>query len=274
MIQREAPVIANRHTCVFRWFASSERYTNGSVPMDSRKVAVTLVCAAKDEATLEPVIDRLRANNYLAELVAGVDHQPRRVGEALDRCGEWGLVVVCTSKLLDGPELRKVEGVFSARRGPNHGSVRVDVNQPTAELSAAIQRALEAFAANQGRITRRPTTEPRMLREVIAVNEVSSLALPVVRLGPEEELEGDTTRIELVDNPKSAELSRRRRAARDRERERERITERTSSQPALAPAPSDPASEDAVKLDRLMVVMIIGAGVLAILAALTFSGLL
>jgi hypothetical protein len=242
--------------------------------MDSRKVAVTLVCAANDEAALEPVIDRLRASNHQAELVAGVDHQPRRVGEALDRCGEWGMIVVCTSKLLDGPELRKVEGVFSARRGPNHASVRVDVSQPTAELTAAIQRALEAFAANQGRIIRRPNSESRRLREVIPVSDVSSLALPVVRLGPDEELEGDTTRIELVDNPKSAELSRRRRAARERERERGRITERTSSHQAVAPAPSDRASEDAVKLDRLMVVMIIGAGVLAILAALTFSGLL
>lgn len=243
--------------------------------MDSRKVAVTLVCAADDEPTLEPVLERLRAAHFDAELVAGVDRQPRRVGEALDRCGERGVVVACVSKRLDGPELRKVEGVFSARRGPNHAIIRVDISQPMQEIATAIQRAVEAFAANSGRIVRRPSSESRKLREVLPVKQVSSLAMPVVRLDPHEELDGDTTRIQLPDNPKSAELSRRRRAVRERERERERITSRATARletvdpPAPQPATLD---EDAAKLDRMMVVMIVGAGVLAVLAALTFSG--
>jgi hypothetical protein len=243
--------------------------------MDPRKIAVTLVCATDDERAVEPVLDRLRASNFDAELVAGVDRQPRRVGEAIDRCGEWGVIVACVSKQLDGPELRKVEGVFSARRGPNHAIVRVDISQPKQEIAAASQRAVEAFAANQGRIVRRPITESRRLREVIAVNDISSLAMPVVRLEPHEEIDGDTSRIQLPDNPKSAELSRRRRAARDRERERERIVERsreTSEHEALSTADPAMLDQDAAKLDRMMVVMIIGAGVLAVLAALTFSG--
>jgi hypothetical protein len=108
---------------------------------------------------------------------------------------------------------------------------------------------------------------------------VSELAMPVVRLAPHEEIDGDTSRIQLPDNPKSAELSRRRRAARERERERERITGRFNpnkretgegeTTPGSLPTTSD---EDAAKLDRMMVVMIIGAGVLAVLAALTFAG--
>jgi hypothetical protein len=247
--------------------------------MEPRKVAVTLVCAADDEAALEPVLERLRAGGYEAELIASVDETPRRVGEALDHSGEWGMIVVaCVSKHLDGPELRKVEGVFGARRGPNHAIVRVDISQPRAEIVAAIQRAVDAFAANSGRL-RRPTSESRKLREVIPVTDISSLALPVVRLEPHEEIDGDTTRIQLPDNPKSAELSRRRRAARERERERERITERSSGkpqqpspEPSAAPPPS--VDEDAAKLDRMMIVMIIGAGILAVLAALSVSGYL
>jgi hypothetical protein len=241
--------------------------------MDLRKVAVMLICAAGDEQSLEPVVERLRAAKLEAQLVAGVDQHPRRVGEALDRCGEWGLVVACTSKRLDGPELRKVEGVFSARRGPNHAIIRVDLGLPKQEIVAAIQRAVEAFAANSGRI-RRSTSESRKLREVIPV-KVSSLAMPIVRLDPNEELDGDTTRIQLPDNPKAAELSRRRRAVKEHQRERERITERSKSTRELEPrAPSAAPStleQDAAKLDRLMIVMIIGAGVLAVLAALSFS---
>lgn len=243
--------------------------------MDPRKVAVTLVCAADDEAALDPVVERLSAGGYDAELVVGVDQAPRRVGEALDRCGEWGMIVACVSKRLDGPELRKVEGLFGARRGPNHAIVRVDINQPRAEIVAAIQRAVDAFAANSGRIIRRAPTDSRSQREVVPVNDISSLALPVVRLDPNEELDGDTTRIQLPDNPKSAELSRRRRAARERERERDRITGATAKQhPATASSEPPAVNEDATKLDRMMIVMIVGAGVLAVLAALTVSGVL
>jgi hypothetical protein len=249
--------------------------------MEARKVVVTLVCAADDEDTLEAVVDGLRAVGREVALVAGVDLQPRRVGEAIERCGEWGLIVVCTSARLDGPQLRKVEGLFSARRGPNHAMVRVDVSTAAKENIAAISRAIEAFISNQGRIVRRNTGEGRKLREVIPIGGISSMALPVVRLCDGEELEGDTRRIQLPDNPKSAELSRRRRAARDRERERERITR---SHRTLDPdgnddismvggeAPNAQMQRDEERLDRLMIVMIIGAGVLAVLAALTFSG--
>jgi hypothetical protein len=257
--------------------------------MNPRKIAVTLVCASDDEPLLEPVLDRLRDADFEAELVSGVDRQPRRVGEALDRCGEWGVIVACVSKRLDGPELRKVEGVFSARRGPNHAIIRVDVSQAAQEMTTTITRAVEAFAANQGRIVRRPITESRRLREIIPVNDISSLAMPVVRLEPHEEIDGDTSRIQLPDNPKSAELSRRRRVARERERERERTGERSAErntrghfaddnddEPAHDEAPpvKPPTTldEDAAKLDRMMVVMIVGAGVLAVLAALTLSG--
>lgn len=243
--------------------------------MDPRKIAITLVCAAEDEQAVELVLDRLRAADFEAELVVGVDRQPRRLGEALDRCGEWGVIVACVSKHLDGPALRKIEGVFSARRGPNHAIVRVDIGQSKQEIASSIQRAAEAFAANQGRIVRRPTSENRKLREIIPVSE---LAMPVVRLAPHEEIDGDTTRIQLPDNPKSAELSRRRRAARERERERERITGRFANRRETGESEASSGSlpavldEDAAKLDRMMVIMIIGAGVLAVLAALTFSG--
>jgi hypothetical protein len=243
--------------------------------MDARKVVVTLVCATEDAEALDDVVDGLSAGGLEVELVVGVDEQPRRVGEAIERCGEWGLLVVCTSAQLDGPNLRKVERLFSARRGAHHAMIRIDVGLPPSENAAEVRRAVDAFVQNQGRIVRRHSAEGQQLREVIRTGEVSSLALPVVRLEPGEELDGDTRRIQLPDNPKSAELSRRRRAARERERERERITKvhRTVGPEAGEPgAQGSGAPEDPAELDRLMVMMIIGAGVLAVLAALTFSG--
>jgi hypothetical protein len=244
--------------------------------MDARKVVVTLVCATADRESLDDVVDGLSATGRDVGIVAGVDEHPRRMGDAIDRCGSSGLVVLCTSARLDGPTLRSIEGLFSARRGPNHAMVRVDITQPPNETIAAIQRALDGFMASQGRVVRRQTTG-QSLREV--VGPVTSRALPAVRLTPGEEIEGDTRRIQLPDNPKSAELSRRRKAARERERERERITGANRS---LTEADVDPSGQSGTSAmhgdsgepnpDRMMILLLVGAGALAVLAALMFSG--
>ena len=244
--------------------------------MDTPKVAVTLVCAADDKDELDDVDDGLSAAGREVALISGVDKDPRLVGEAIDS-GEFGLVVAITSSRLDPAALRKVEGLFSARRGPNHAMVHVDVGGSPSEIIAAIQRAIEAFVSSHGRVVRRTTREGDNLREV--VSGIDSLALPAVRLPAGEEIEGDTRRIHLADSPKAAELSRRRKAARERERERERITRshealsQTRDEIADARGVSDAEMRrDEARLDRMMVAMIIGAGVLAVLAALTFSG--
>lgn len=235
--------------------------------MDIRKVVVTLVCAAADREALDDVVDGLAATGRDVGIVSGVDEQPRRMGEALDR-SDSGLVVLCTSPRLDAALLRKIEGLFSARRGPNHAMVRVDVGQPPTETIAAIQRALDGFLASQGRVVRRSAGQNQ--REV--VREISSLALPVVRLSPGEELDGDTRRIQLPDNPKSAELSRRRKAARERERERERITSTNRTLGASDGEQSTRAPASEANTDRMMLALVVGAGLLAMLAALMFSG--
>jgi hypothetical protein len=238
--------------------------------MDSRKVVVTLVCAATDRESLDDIVDGLSATGRDVGIVAGVDEQPRRMGDAIDRCGDSGLVVLCTSARLDSATLMKVEGLFSARRGPNHAMVRVDISQSPTETIAAIQRALDGFMASQGRVVRRQTTGS-ISREV--VGPLSSRALPAVRLSPGEELDGDTRRIQLPDNPKSAELSRRRKAAKERERERERITGvNRSLTPADVERASTPSSPSEANADRMMITLLVGAGVLAVLAALMFAG--
>jgi hypothetical protein len=237
--------------------------------MDARKIVVTLVCAAADREALDDVVDGLSATGRDVGIVGGVDEQPRRMGDALDRCGDSGLVVLCTSPRIDGPTLRVIEGLFSARRGPNHAMVRVDVGQSPSETISAIQRALDGFLASQGRVVRRQTTATS-LREV--VSHISSRAMPIVRLSPSEEIDGDTRRIQLPDNPKTAELSRRRKVARERERERERITAVNRS---LTPADLEhPGTADSPEpnADRVMILLLVGAGVLAVLAGLMFSG--
>ena len=249
--------------------------------MDAHKVIVTLVCTHADEDEVDDIVDGLRAAGRTARLVVGVEDQARLIGEAIERTGDCGLIVLCTSAQLDGPLLRRIEGLFSARRGPNHAMVRIDLANSINESVAAISRAYEGFIASQGRIGRRAqTAEGGNLREVVAVkgqlDSSSSNRRQVVRLKPEEELEGDTRRVHLPDNPKSIELSRRRRAVRERERQQtdkaQLLTRHSAEDLELDVLGSRGALQrDEERLDRMMVVMIIGAGLLAVLAALSFS---
>jgi hypothetical protein len=239
--------------------------------MDPRKVVVTLVCATADSESLDDVVDGLSATGRDVGLVAGVDEQPRRVGEALERVGDLGILVVCASPRLDGAMLRKIEGLFSARRGPNHALIRIEISHGATENIAAIQRAIDAFIASHGRVTRRATGEDSS-REVVSVAEIQSLARPAVRLEASEDIEGDTRRIELPDNPKAAELSRRRKVARERERERERITSAHRALTAEDSRTALPEVRAEGNADRVMIVVVVGAGVLAVIAGLLFAG--
>ena len=248
--------------------------------MEARKLPVTLVCATADETVAESVMRKLEAGGRRVELVVGADEQPRLLGEALDRAGDAALVVVCESGHLDGPAMRRVEGVFGARRGPKHGLVRIDLSQSVKDMINGIERATEALGRNQGRLKRRTHNELH-LREVVQLSESSGIALPVVRLAPGEQLDGDTTRMQLPDNPISSELVRRRKVVREREREQKQRVQ-DSGDLVLGAAGSTSAGQlvdpffttkgregDSAKLRELATIaLIIAAGLVAILATL------
>ncbi|NVB39012.1 hypothetical protein G6O69_14310 [Pseudenhygromyxa sp. WMMC2535] len=227
------------------------------VEMDRRKVAVTLVCAAADEAVVEAVVLGLRARGRDVALIVGVDEEPRRVAEGVERSAA-GLVVACESANLDGPAMRKVEGVFSARRGPKHGFVRLDISQRTHAMIAGVERAIAGFGRSHGQVRRRPTVDLH-LREIVQLDESSNIALPVVRLAASEALDGDTGRIEA---PVRSRASFESRAG---AHEEEPVHPASTIELALRAAPLSAADK---QRERLLVVLVICAGTAAILAAL------
>src|SRR5690606_8676081 len=94
-----APSLEQRATVAFcpstrRAFSSGSRtvirYKEMGLVMDARKIVVTLVCAAAVREALDDVVDGLSATGRDVGIVAGVDEQPRRMGDAIDRCGESG----------------------------------------------------------------------------------------------------------------------------------------------------------------------------------------
>lgn len=241
--------------------------------MGGPKVVVTLVCTHADEDEVDDIFDGLRAVGREAELIVGIEQQPRLIADAIERSGDWGLIVLCSSPRLSEDACRKAEGLFSARRGPNHAMVRVDLSQGVAASVAAISRAYDGFVSSRGRIGRRSLDEHRpKLAEHVCVGD--SAVRPIVRLSAKQRGD-DPDSPQTLDDSASSELSRRRRAARAREREQDspRSTHtRTPSKEYGVGAGSRAALQrDENRLDRMMIVLIVGAGLLAVLAALSLA---
>ena len=249
--------------------------------MHTRNVAVTLVCATTDQTGADRVCAGLRAAGRRVALLEGAETDPRRAASAVD-ASEPALIALCESQALDGPKLRQVEGVLRARRGPQHALIRVDMSLSTSEQIAGIERAIEAMVRNRGSLARtRGGSEGVLLREVVPVHEISGLAMPVVRLAPGEELDGDTQRIELPDTPKRAELVRRRKAVRELERRHPLQTLSSASSACSTNSSSSTSSSSRLPLPRrefeiepLTIALVVGAGLLAVLASVSLSGAL
>ncbi|NJK31968.1 MAG: radical SAM protein [Deltaproteobacteria bacterium] len=114
------------------------------------------------------------------------------------------------------------------------------------------------------------------LREVVHIGDRVAISLPAVRLAPNELLDGDTTRIELPDNAKSAELLRRRKAVKERSGSRTRKPDETSSSSGISTISLTSLTAPAnapVRWDRNAILLLLGVAVLAILAALSLGGI-
>lgn len=241
--------------------------------MDGPKVVVTLVCTYADEDEVDDIVDGLRALGRTAKLIAGLERRPRLMADAVEGCGEWGLLVLCSSPRLSEEQRRMAEGMFSARKGPNHAMVRVDLGLGVGESVAAISRAYEGFVSSQGRIRRRTISESNPgMRELVPSAGDTSATRPAVRLEPGAALDGDTDRIPLADVAKATAKAKAEQSPEPRPAKSERPRPRKQDTSLLEAGASRAALErDEQRLDRTMIIMIIGAGLLAVLAALSFA---
>jgi len=253
--------------------------------MDVSEVAIALTCASADVATLEPIARALRSDGRSVVLIDGLQREPRNLSAGIEACGHNGLIVVAESANLDGPAIRRVEGVFAVRRGPEHVLVRLDLSLPQAALIHCIRQAARSIDIGEKRrppLRHTQTGSHVALREFVT-RELSGMSMPVVRLAPEEVLEGDTDRIQLADNPFSAERIRQHRAADADTREtRPSIAaspraERAARAKVPVPVRPSPHGDDTGPiqvlpstdpLERTMVLTMVAIGVMAVLTAL------
>ncbi len=161
--------------------------------------------------------------------------------------------------------------------------VRIELGQSVGDSVAAISRAYEGFVSSRGRIGRRSIDDDSpKLRDVVAVRDPNAADSSVARFDTSASRSAGRVPVEAVEpaapakpeDPRAKELSRRRKAARKREREGH------SKASGAAPrdefglellGPRAALQREGDRFDRMMILMLIGAGVLAVLAAFGLS---
>ncbi|KIG18235.1 hypothetical protein DB30_01344 [Enhygromyxa salina] len=168
----------------------------------SHGISVTLCCAPEDADHLRPLAAHLSERGLPTSLLVGVETDPHQLGPALDVPGA-GLFVVCLGEALGPAEHRRIAGVYSARKGPEHylSELLVEPDETLAMAEtihaalAKIQEAKDAADSDAAR-ARVSSSSGSRLRDVVGVTDISAVGSDAIPSG--------NTRI-----PKSAPPSRR-----------------------------------------------------------------
>ncbi len=93
------------------------------------------------------LVDALNRNGRSPEVIAGVEHDTSLLCDAADRTWGPALFVLCQTEDLDRSQALRLEGLFSARKGPEHHLLIVDVGDPSGlKCLPLIEAAVESVA--------------------------------------------------------------------------------------------------------------------------------
>lgn len=144
----------------------------------SHGISVTLCCALEDADHLRPLAEHLSELGLPTTLLTGVESDPLRLGPALDLPGAR-LYVVCLGEALGPPEHRRIAGVYSARKGPEHHLAELFVEpDETLAMAETIHTAL-AKINQSSTLTGHPkqvsNDKSNRLRDVVGVTDISAV---------------------------------------------------------------------------------------------------
>jgi hypothetical protein len=136
---------------------------------------LVLCCAEDDEVALARVLDELHREGVAPEIVLGVELDPDVLTRAVDRTKGPALFVLCGSANLDRNQMRRLTGLFSARRAAEHKLTQVQL-QPGRPLAIlpAIRDAMRELRESLYR-ERDDEDNVELLRDVVGPTSVSAL---------------------------------------------------------------------------------------------------
>ena len=160
----------------------------------STRVPLTLCCAQEDASHIRPVLTLLeREEGYRVRLIEGVEEDPYLLGSSLDRQLGACVIIACLSDALGPAQFRRIEGVYNARKGPDHYLDTIFV-EPDETLAMAESVRGVVAKANAKLIDKpKPKPKPRPssasssashLRDVVGVTNLSAVGTDARRAGP------------------------------------------------------------------------------------------
>ena len=200
------------------------------------QIPVVLCCADESEVLLVNVVESLREEGMAPEVLPGIDADPGLLGHAVDRNDGPGVYVLCESEALDRATIRRLDGLFSARKGPRHRLVVVRLNrQRPLTMLPTIREAVEVLRRAPPHRPDAPTGG-RNLRDVVGSTRVDAVRRPRERAAESTPITPDELARQLTAAMEAAE------AALDRRRARERQGPPGPSSRAKRPSSGKPVS--------------------------------
>lgn len=138
-------------------------------------IPLYLCCAEEAEVALLPVIDALHRGGVTPEVVVGLEHDPKVLCNAIDLGDPRGVFVLCVNQDLPSLTVRKLAGLFSARRAPGQRWVTVPFvpNAPPSALIDSLCTALQLHRATSKLLS----DDEQRRRDVVGVTQLA--AIPV-----------------------------------------------------------------------------------------------
>lgn len=137
------------------------------------RLPIVLCCAEDSELALGAVVDALRDEGFAPEVLSGVELDPGLLTSTVDRVREPAVFVLCQGDRLDRGQVRRLEGLFSARKGPQHCMVTVELPR---RPGPAVVEVVRAAARDMSRGSPDPDLDDgHYMRDVVMPSSVAAV---------------------------------------------------------------------------------------------------
>jgi hypothetical protein len=144
-----------------------------------QSISVILCCAHADAVHVRPLAEYLRSKGTKVRLLEGIDEDAHLLGASLDLELGACMFVACLSDTLGPKDFRRLTGIYSARKGPQHylADIMVEPDELPAmieNINVALGRAGKVIASGD-RDKRANSRGPTRLRDVVGVTGISAV---------------------------------------------------------------------------------------------------
>ncbi len=145
---------------------------------DGLGISVTIGCATSDSPQLRAVLEQLDSEGLAPTLLAGLDNDVIGLGDAIDGRRGPGVFVLCQSHALSRRQVMRLQGMFSARRGPLHTLVVVNVDAARPLLMLRSIRGAVGKLATRSRGSSSDPQDDVHLRDIVGPTSVAVVDRP------------------------------------------------------------------------------------------------